>query len=126
MTYARARRLDPMSGDFVYDATDTFAESPSPGLEMVLLALRTPLGSCRARPTFGTPWSRVDKLRATAAADAQGAIREGLAFAVRSGAIRDLRVLVETDADSGRLVYAVDFTDVRLGRRVPTVTGQVP
>lgn len=126
MTYARARRLDPLAGDFVNDATSTFAESPSPALEQVLLALRTPLGSCRARPAFGTPWSRVDKLRATAATDAQSAIREGLAFAVRSGAIRDLRVSVEADADTGRLAYNVDFFDVRLGRRVPTVTGQVP
>lgn len=126
MTYALARRLDPLTGDFAYDATSTFAESPSPALEQVLLALRTPLGACRARPTFGTPWARVDKLRATAAADAQGAIREGLAFAVRSGAITGLRVSVEVDADSGRLLYAVDFTDARLGRRVPTVTGEVP
>lgn len=113
--YAHSRRLDGVTGDWATDAAGTYAESPSPALERVQLALRTQLGTCRANPTFGVDWAKVDKLRASAVADATAVITAGLAYLVRDRSIADLQVTV--DVTGTRLAYAVDFLDVRLGTR---------
>lgn len=117
MTYARARQLNPMTGDWTWDeVSEGHATSPSPALEIVLLTLRTPLGSALADPLFGTDWDRVAKLGTRAEADVRAVIEAALAPQIARQVLRDLVVRSE-EGPQGRMLYEVDFVDVRLGQR---------
>ena len=102
------------------DARGTWDRATSPALEQVLLALRTQLGSCPVMPTLGVDWTRIDKLRTSAAADAETAIRAGLEPLVRAGTVRALDVTVRVSAARGLLTYEVGFVDVLLTTRTTT------
>lgn len=115
MTYARARKLDPMVGDWTWDeVSEGHATSPSPAMESVLLTLRTTLGSCLAVPEFGTDWDRCQKLRGVA--EAQAVLLAGLRPLESAGMIRDPEAHAE-EGDQGRLLYEVSFVDVRAALR---------
>ena len=73
-------------------------------------------------PSLGVDWARLDKLRTSAQADAETAIKAGLEFLVRGGTIRDLKVSARVSAARGTLTYAVDFFDVLLSTRQTTGT----
>ena len=120
MTYAVTRSL-PLAQPTL-SARGTWTRATSPALEQVLLVLRTQLGACPVMPSLGVDWTRVDKLRTSAQADAETAIRAGLESLVRAGTIRDLKVSARVSAARGRLTYAVDFFDVLLSTRQTTGT----
>ena len=119
MTYAITRRMDPDGGPSI-DARGTWTRATSPALEQVLIVLRTQLGACPVMPELGVDWRRVDKLRTSAPADAETAIRAGLASLVRAGTIRDLTVTAKVSAARGLLTYNVGFIDVLLSTRQTT------
>lgn len=119
MTYAACRALAPNAGPTL-DVNGRWSRATSPALERVLIALRTQLGACPVMPELGVDWRRVDKLRTSAQADAETAIRAGLASLVTDGAIRDLKVDVKVSAARGLLTYTVDFVDVLLATRLTT------
>lgn len=115
MTYAITRSLDAETGNpSVSTATGAWVRAPSPALVMVLLALRTQLGACPVDAGLGVDWRRIDKLRTTASADAESAIRAGLARLVAAGTITRLAVTVRVFAGVGRVEYEVSFVDARL------------
>lgn len=121
MTYAVCLARSPLTGDTsTVAATNALRRAASPALEQVLIVLRTQLGSCTAMPTLGVDWRRIDKLRTSAPADAESAIRAGLASLVRAGTISGLTVTVTVQAAIGRLSYEVAFVDVLLQQRVTT------
>lgn len=124
-SYAFTRSRNALDGDVLVDsATSRWVEATSPARELVLIRLRTPLGSMLCAPTLGVDWSRVQTLRTDAPATARQAIEAGLAPLVRAGVISDLGVVVEVDPARGRLLYEVSFVDVRLRPRTKqTVTG---
>lgn len=113
MTYAVTRALQPDGGPTL-TARGEWTRGASPALEQVLLALRTQLGEAPADPELGVDWRRIDKLRTSAPADAETAIRAGLSRLVRAGTIRDLAVSVRVSAARGTLTYSVEFVDVLL------------
>ena len=119
MTYAIARALSPNAGPTL-DARGAWTRATSPALERVLIALRTQLGACPVMPPLGVDWRHVDKLRTSARADAEAAIRAGLASLVTDGTIRDLAVDVKVSAARGLLTYTVEFVDVLLATRITT------
>lgn len=121
MTYAVCLARNPLTGDTsTVAATNALRRATSPALEQVLIILRTQLGSCAAMPALGVDWRRLDKLRTSAQADAESAIRAGLALLVRAGTISGLTVTVTVRAAIGRLTYEVSFVDVLLQQRVTT------
>lgn len=117
--YAVTRALGG-EGQPTLDARGTWTRATSPALEQVLLVLRTQLGACPVMPELGVDWRRVSTLRTSAQADADAAIRAGLAPLVRAGTIRDVRVDVKVSAARGTLTFAVDFADVLLATRITT------
>lgn len=117
--YAVTRALGG-EGQPTLDARGTWTRATSPALEQVLLVLRTQLGACPVMPELGVDWRRVSTLRTSAQADADVAIRAGLAPLVRAGTIRDVRVDVRVSAARGTLTFAVDFADVLLATRITT------
>lgn len=123
MTYARARKLDPMTGDWTWDAVSQgHATSPSPAMEAVVLTLRTTLGSCLAAPEFGADWDRLQKLRGTA--EAEAVLLAALRPLETAGVIRESQARAE-EGDQGRLLYEVSFVDVRASQR-RVVRGRTP
>lgn len=119
MSYAVTRSLGA-DGAPTLDARGTWTRATSPALEQVLITLRTQLGSAPAMPSLGVDWARLDKLRTSAQADAETAIKAGLDFLVRAGTIRDLKVSARVSAARGHLTYTVDFVDVLLASRQTT------
>ena len=119
MSYAVTRSLGA-DGAPTLDARGTWTRATSPAMEQVLITLRTQLGSAPAMPSLGVDWTRIDKLRVSAPADAATAIRAGLDFLVRAGTIRDLKVSAKVSAARGHLTYTVDFVDVLLASRQTT------
>ena len=121
-SYAYARVLDPGTGALTYPAGSSgdFVAAPSPALEIVKRTLRTPRGACLAQPSLGVDWSRVNILRTTAEADGRAVILAALQPLVTARVIAGLTVTVEVDPGRGRLLYSVDFLDVRLAQRQRT------
>lgn len=117
--YAVCRALGA-AGQPTLDARGTWARAASPALEMVLILLRTQLGQCLVEPGLGVDWTRVDKLRTSAPADAETVIRAGLAALVRDGTIANLAVTAKVSAARGVLTFTVDFLDVLLNARRTT------
>lgn len=122
--YAYTRQLTA-AGDWSFSG-DAFDASPAPALEIVLLTLRTWKGRALAVPTFGTDWSRVNKLGTNALADASGVLSDALVPLVRRGVIADLKLNVEVDATRGVLVFDVDFYDPEARKRRSTGRQDVP
>lgn len=117
MTYAVTRDLSADTGNPSTDPrTGAWVRASSPATAMVLLALRTPLGTCPVDPGLGVDWRSVDKLRTSAPADAVTAIRAGLARLVSGGWVADLDATAKVRA-GGVLSYSVTFLDVRLATR---------
>jgi len=121
LTYAVHRALGA-AGQPTLDAAGRWVRATSPALEQVLIVLRTQLGACPVMPSLGVDWRRVDRLRTSAQADAEAAIRAGLDPLVRAGTIRALVVTVTVRAAIGRLTYEVAFLDVLLATRQTTGT----
>lgn len=122
--YAYTRRIDAGTGALRYSgATTTFVESDGPALELVARLLRTPLGTCQADPTWGVDWSRVEKMKDTAARDAQAAIETAMKLLSRPGYVSG--VVVQAEARDGAVLYQVDFTDPRTRTR-QSLPGVVP
>jgi len=121
MSYAITRALGS-AGAPTLVLRGNWTRATSPALEQVLIALRTQLGSSPAMPSLGVDWARLDKLRTSAQADAETAIKAGLDFLVRAGTIRDLKVSAKVSAARGTLSYAVEFYDVLLSTRQTTGT----
>lgn len=119
MSYAITRALGS-AGAPTLVLRGNWTRATSPALEQVLIALRTQLGSSPAMPSLGVDWARLDKLRTSAQADAETAIKAGLEFLVRAGTIRDLKVSAKVSAARGHLTYTVDFVDVLLASRQTT------
>ncbi len=119
MSYAITRALGS-AGAPTLVLRGNWTRATSPALEQVLIALRTQLGSSPAMPSLGVDWARLDKLRTSAQADAETAIKAGLDFLVRAGTIRDLKVSAKVSAARGHLTYTVDFVDVLLASRQTT------
>lgn len=117
MAYAYARKLDPQTGDWTYSAATTFAQADSPALELVKRILRTLRGSSLLDPQMGVDWQKVDPLGTQAQATTESVLRAALDPLVRRGAIADLVFRVEVDSRAGRVLYEVDFTDVRARQR---------
>lgn len=126
--YLYTRALSAPTGRFVFPATGTaFTASESPALEIVIRTLRTPLGLCAANPSFGTDWSRVQKMAPNAASTARSVIQDALAGAVRRGVLSGLEVSA-TVPRPGVILWSVEFTDPRLARNAGRQrhTGGVP
>jgi hypothetical protein len=119
MSYAITRALGS-AGAPTLVLRGNWTRATSPALEQVLIVLRTQLGSCPVMPSLGVDWTRIDKLRTSAQADAETAIRAGLDALVRAGTIRDLKVTVRVSAARGLLTYEVGFVDVLLTTRTTT------
>ena len=100
MSYAITRALGS-AGAPTLVLRGNWTRATSPALEQVLIALRTQLGSSPAMPSLGVDWARLDKLRTSAQADAETAIKAGLDFLVRAGTIRDLKVSARVSAARG-------------------------
>lgn len=120
MTYAYARSLDAQTGQ--WDYTTAFVAATSPALELVTRILRTRRGQCLGDPSMGVNWGAVDPLGTNAAETAEAVIRAGLAPLVSRGDIAGVVIKVTVDGAAGRVLYSVDFTDVRLRTR-QTATG---
>lgn len=118
MSYAVTRTMPEAQPTL--DARGAWVRASSPAKERVLIVLRTQLGSCPVMPTLGVDWTRIDKLRTSAQADAETAIRAGLEPLVRDGSIRALTVTVRVSAARGLLTYEVSFVDVLLSTRTTT------
>lgn len=119
--YARTRKLDPNSGEFVLDEDGrTWAEG-QPATELVVRALRTPRGSCPLWPEYGMDMTSLDVARTDVAAQARVAITEALVFLTRASRITNLRVSVSVERD--RLLYTVMFDDPRARATALSVPG---
>lgn len=93
-------------------------------LEVVLAVLRTPKGRCLVDPDLGVDWSRVQNLTANAGSVAKAVIESALQRYVSAGLIANLQVATQADPEYGRLVYGLEFRDVRAQQRV-TIQGEV-
>ena len=113
--YAVTRKMDPLTGDVLFDSTRRTWALGAPLMERVLRCLRTERGTALRDPSYGVDWSPVDNARANAAVAAKQAITDALKRFVDAGDLRDLRV--QTDAvraASGMaFLFKLTFRDVR-------------
>jgi phage baseplate assembly protein W len=112
--YAVARELDPATGDLRMHGVAW--KRGAPLTEIVLRVLRTPRGSFLPKPTFGVDYSLVQKLTPASRSLWRAGVEAALRYLVDSGRMRDLQVIVDPPA-GGRMLYAVDFVDVRQSER---------
>lgn len=112
--YAFVRKLNPQTGDVVFDQLRSSWALGAPVMERVLRCLRTERGTARRDPSYGVDWSQVDNARTGVAAIAVQAIRVGLS---RFGAeVADLVVQAEVQAHGGGgklLAIQLSFKDPR-------------
>lgn len=113
--YAITRKMDPMTGDVVFDATRRSWAEGAPIMERVLRCLRTERGTAMRDPAYGVDWSPVDNARTGAAVAAKQAIKDALKRYVDAGELANLTVEVDSiKAASGRaLLFRLTFADVR-------------
>jgi len=113
--YAITRKMDPMTGDVVFDATRRSWAQGAPVMERVLRCLRTEKGTALRDPSYGVDWSPVDNARTGAAAAAKQAIQDALKRYVDAGDLAKLTIEVDSiKAASGRaLLFKLTFADVR-------------
>lgn len=127
MSYAIAESISGATGEVQWDATrNAWREAESPATELVVIALRTQLGSCPVMPDLGVDWASVNKLSTDAPARAEAAVRAGLRRYVDAGQITNLTVRVDVFPARNRMDYDVSFIDPKLSSARPQrVTGQV-
>ncbi len=113
--YAITRKMDPMTGDVVFDDTRRSWAEGAPVMERVLRCLRTERGTAMRDPSYGVDWSPVDNARTGAAVAAKQAIRDALKRYADAGDLANLTVEVDSiKAASGRaLLFRLTFADVR-------------
>lgn len=121
-SYAITRRLDPNTGIFDLDTDGRDWAEGEPATELVIRALRTPLGSCPLDPSYGIDTREVSRAWPNLSQRATVAITAALAFLTKSNRITDLRVTAQAERD--RLVYSVTFFDPRSRTRA-TVPGSL-
>lgn len=117
---AYARRIDPETGDVVFDAaTRTWAAALAPELAVVQNVLRTPLGSAARDRTFGV--ESVDQDLPNAAARWRQNVFVALRRWIVSGFLREVEVASEVRRfpQGTALFYTVSFRG-RDGRRRTT------
>ena len=127
MTYAIAESISAATGEVQWDDTrNTWLLAPSPATELVVIALRTQLGSCPVMPSLGVDWDSVNKLSTDAPARAEAAVRAGLKRYIDAGQIADLKVRVDVYPARNLIAFDVSFVDTRLPTSTrQRVTGQV-
>jgi hypothetical protein len=106
-----ARRLNPMTGDRIFDSSHATWASGSPELEVAIRVMRTEKGSALRDLEYGIDWSQLDNERGNAAAIAQNVISAGFARYVKAG--RMIKLLVQVEAKAPLLLWAVSFRDSR-------------
>lgn len=113
--YAITRKMDPLTGDVVFDDTRRSWAEGAPVMERVLRCLRTERGTAMRDPSYGVDWSPVDNARTGAAVAAKQAIKDALKRYVDAGDLANLTVEVDSiKAASGRaLLFRLTFADVR-------------
>ena len=113
--YAVTRKMDPMTGDVIFDDTRRSWAEGAPVMERVLRCLRTERGTAMRDPAYGVDWSPVDNARTGAAVAAKQAIRDALKRYIDAGELANLTVEVDSiKAASGRaLLFKLTFADVR-------------
>ena len=113
--YAITRKMDPMTGDVLFDDTRRSWAEGAPVMERVLRCLRTERGTAMRDPSYGVDWSPVDNARTGAAVAAKQAITSALKRYVDAGDLANLKVEVDSiKAASGRaLLFKLTFADVR-------------
>lgn len=113
--YAVTRKMDPLTGDVVFDDTRRSWAEGAPVMERVLRCLRTERGTAMRDPSYGVDWSPVDNARTGAAVAAKQAIKDALKRYVDAGDLANLTVEVDSiKAASGRaLLFRLTFADVR-------------
>lgn len=117
---AYARKIDPETGDVVFDEdTRTWTAAASPELAVVQNVLRTPLGSAARDRTYGV--ETVDQDLPNAAARWRQNVLVALRRWITSGFLRDVEVASEVRRfpQGNALFYAVSFKG-RDGRRQST------
>jgi len=112
--YGYTPALSPRSGDW---ATGPDRPAGAPATEAVLLVLRTQRGSYVPDPDFGVDFGIVQKSAPNTTVLWEAEVRRALAGLVARGWIGDLRVTVDSPS-GGRLIYTIDFRDLRSGERV--------
>lgn len=120
MPVAYARKIDPETGDVVFDDdTRTWTAAASPELAVVQNVLRTPLGSAARDRTFGV--ETVDQDLPNAAARWRQNVLVALKRWITSGFLRDVEVASEVRRfpQGNALFYTVSFKG-RDGRRQST------
>lgn len=113
--YAVTRKMDPMTGDVVFDTTRRTWATGAPLMERVLRCLRTERGTAQRDPSYGVDWSPVDNARSNSGVAAQQAITEALRPFVDAGDLRDLRVQTDAIKAAGGMafLFKLTFRDVR-------------
>lgn len=104
-----ARRLDPVTGDVVFDPARSSWATGSPLAEVALRLLRTPRGSAARDPSYGVDWARLENARDDAGATAVQVIERAFDRWVRRREVRDLRVAAEVRGQA--LFLRVEFRD---------------
>jgi hypothetical protein len=106
MPYAYCRKLDPATGDVVFDRTRSSWTQGHPATEVALRALRTMKGSAARDPNEGIDLTDIDLGSPNASAVVERRINDALAKYVRMGlfSIVDLKVDIVGDAAIWHLV----------------------
>lgn len=113
--YSFSRKMEPLTGDAVFDAARRSWSLGAPVMERVLRCLRTERGTAARDPRYGVDWSPVDNARANAGAAAKQAITAALKSFVDAGDLVGLVVEVDVaKAASGRaMIFKLSFSDAR-------------
>lgn len=113
--YAVSRKMDPLTGDIVFDAARATWANGAPVTERVLRCLRTERGTAARDPSYGVDWTGVDNARTNVEAIAAQAVRVALQRFERRGDLVGLvveAVVARTDAGA-RMDLRVQFADAR-------------
>jgi len=113
--YAVTRKMDPLTGDVLFDTSRRTWATGAPLMERVLRCLRTERGTAMRDPGYGVDWSPVDNARSNAGVAAQQAITEALRRFVDAGDLRDLTVQTDAIKAAGGMafLFKLTFRDVR-------------
>jgi hypothetical protein len=120
--YARSRRLDPVTGEYVFDEAANRLERGHPGAERLVRLLRTRKGRAARDPNYGIDLDGLENDSPNAPAVAAQRVRAAVAPYIAAGIYRSVAVTVERTGGSGgepaRLMVLVEFVDPRDGQSV--------
>lgn len=113
--YAVTRKMNPATGDVVFDSTRRTWATSAPALEKVLRCLRTEKGAAQRDLTYGIDWRALDNARANAAVAARQAVTEALRRFTDAGEIVSLVAEASALPQAGAkaLLLKVSFADAR-------------